>query len=233
MATIGGVNAVTSGLVLALDAANLKSYVSGSTTWRDLSGNNNSGSLVNGPTYSSDSGGSIVLDGVDDGVTVPTKTTLQPPTSLTLESIFKINNYTNGMYIISYSGNGLGAFVKYGFRLLTSGGVSANINPISTVTALSSNINIILNTWIYATLTYDGASLRIYINGNLRNSTSVTGTMDYTTYASPYYLSIGRKNEQEGGYVSGSISSVKLYNRALSADEILQNYNAQKSRFNL
>ena len=134
---------VTNGLVLALDAANPKSYVSGSTTWRDLSGNNNSGSLVNGPTYSSDSGGSIVLDGVDDGVTVPTKTTLQPPTSLTLESIFKINNYTNGMYIISHSGNGLGAFVKYGFRLLTSGGVSANINPISTVTALSSNINII------------------------------------------------------------------------------------------
>ena len=59
---------VTNGLVLALDAGNTKSYVSGSTTWFDISGNNNSGSLFDGPTFSSDNGGSIVFDSVDDHV---------------------------------------------------------------------------------------------------------------------------------------------------------------------
>ena len=66
MASLGGPNIITNGLVLALDAANTKSYVSGSTVWRDLSGNNNSGSLTNGPTFNSANGGSIVFDGVDD-----------------------------------------------------------------------------------------------------------------------------------------------------------------------
>ena len=61
---------VTNGLVLALDAGNTLSYVSGSTTWRDLSGNNNSGSLVNGPTFNSVNGGSIVFDGSNDYVEI-------------------------------------------------------------------------------------------------------------------------------------------------------------------
>jgi hypothetical protein len=58
-----GPNVVTNGLVLNLDAANTKSYVSGSTTWRDLSGNGNNGTLVNGPTFSSNYGGGIVFNG--------------------------------------------------------------------------------------------------------------------------------------------------------------------------
>ena len=65
-----GPNIVTDGLVLVLDAANPTSYISGSTTWRDLSGNNNSGSLVNGPTFNSVNGGSIVFDGSNDYVEI-------------------------------------------------------------------------------------------------------------------------------------------------------------------
>jgi hypothetical protein len=233
MAFFRGPNVVTNGLVLALDAANPKSYVSGSTTWRDLSGNNNSGSLVNGPTFSSDNNGSIVIDGVNDCVTVPTNSTLQPTTSLTLESVFKISSYANGNFVAVYSGDAGGSYVKYGFRLLTSGGVSAYINPVNTAFFVTSNINITLNTWIHATLTYDGTLLKIYINGNFANSTAVTGTMDYTTYGSPYYLNIGRKNNVDGGYFGGNFSLVKFYNRSLSVSEVLQNYNAQKSRFNL
>ena len=68
MSTLNGGpgNIVTNGLVLYLDAANYLSYTSGSTTWRDLSSSNNSGTLTNGPTFSSANGGSIVFDGVDD-----------------------------------------------------------------------------------------------------------------------------------------------------------------------
>ena len=73
MSTLNGGpgNIVTNGLVLYLDAANYQSYISGSTTWYDLSGNNNSGSLVNGPTYSSTNAGSIVFDGTNDYVGLP------------------------------------------------------------------------------------------------------------------------------------------------------------------
>ena len=75
----GGGNIVTDGLVLLLDAANTKSYVSGSTIWNDLSRSGNTGTLTNGPTYNSSNGGSIVFDGSNDfiegTITVPTSFT--------------------------------------------------------------------------------------------------------------------------------------------------------------
>ncbi len=64
----GGPSIVTNGLILNLDAANPKSYVSGSTTWNDVSRSGLSGTLVNGPTFNTGSGGSIVFDGTDDYV---------------------------------------------------------------------------------------------------------------------------------------------------------------------
>lgn len=70
MAVSGGPDIVPDGLVLALDAANIKSYAGSGTIWNDLSGNNNSGSLVNGPTFNSANGGSIVFDGVNDYVSL-------------------------------------------------------------------------------------------------------------------------------------------------------------------
>ena len=72
MAVKGGPNTVTSGLVLELDAGNIKSYQSGSTTWFDKSGNTVNGTLVNGPTFDTGSGGSIKFDGINDWVTLPT-----------------------------------------------------------------------------------------------------------------------------------------------------------------
>jgi len=236
MAFGNGPKVVTDGLVFALDASDQNSYISGSLTWNDLSGNGNNANLINGPIYSSTNGGTIVFDGINDGATVPTNITLQPPTSLTLESVFKLNSFTNGYFIVAHSGNATGAYVKYGFRLLTSGGVMAYMNTNTTNGAIIqniSNINIVLNTWIHSTMTYDGASSKIYINGSLANTGAITGTINYTEYGSPYYLSIGRKNESEGQYVSGSVSVVKVYNKALSATEVTQNYNAQKSRFGL
>ncbi len=69
MSTVGGgVNIVTNGLVLYLDASNTKSYVSGSTTWSDVSRSGNNGTLINGPTFNSANGGSIVFDGTNDYV---------------------------------------------------------------------------------------------------------------------------------------------------------------------
>ena len=78
MSTVEGSRSIiTNGLVLYLDAANTKSYVSGSTTWNDLSRNNNTGTLINGSTFNSLNGGSIVFDGIDDRVSGTTINTGQ------------------------------------------------------------------------------------------------------------------------------------------------------------
>jgi len=65
-----GPDIVTDGLVLALDAANVKSYPGSGTTWRDLSGNDGNGTLTAGPTFSTDNGGVISFDGSDDAVDI-------------------------------------------------------------------------------------------------------------------------------------------------------------------
>ena len=72
MATLYSPKIVTNGLVLCLDAGNNKSYPGSGTTWNDLSGNNNTGSLVNGPTFTGSFGGSVAFDGVNDYVACPT-----------------------------------------------------------------------------------------------------------------------------------------------------------------
>ena len=92
MSTIGGPNVVDSGLVLELDAGNIKSYQSGSTTWFDKSGFANNGTLVNGPTFNTGSGGSIVFDGVDDYVTTSGLSNTHSTSSLTLEAWITVGN---------------------------------------------------------------------------------------------------------------------------------------------
>ena len=80
MAFFRGANVVTDGLVLALDAANTKSYPGSGTTWRDMSGNNITGSLTNGPTFNSANGGSIVFDGTNDSVIMADNSALNTQT---------------------------------------------------------------------------------------------------------------------------------------------------------
>ena len=87
---------VMNGLVLALDAANSKSYPGSGTTWTDLSGNSNTGTLTNGPTYNSANGGSIVFDGVDDGVNIPHNSNIDIRNQITIECLFYLNSFTAG-----------------------------------------------------------------------------------------------------------------------------------------
>ena len=86
MSFANGGRIVTDGLILSLDASDQNSYISGSITWTDLSENRNSGALTNGPTYSSDNGGSIVFDGADDYVSISQNVN---PSNITLEFVYK------------------------------------------------------------------------------------------------------------------------------------------------
>jgi hypothetical protein len=217
-----------SSLVLGLDASDANSnYRSNGRIWNDLSGNNNTGSIVNGATLNNDAYGSFNFNGINSYISIANNTTLQPPTSLTLECALKVGNLTSG-FIVAYSGDAGGSFVKYGYRII-SNTLTGYINSNGPIAAVGGNV-LTVGTWVYATLTYDGASAKVYENGVLINSAAITGSMDYNAYGSPYYFNMGRKSG-DGNYVSASISTVKLYNRALSATEIQQNYIQFQSRF--
>jgi hypothetical protein len=228
MSTVGGgVNIVTNGLVLYLDASNTKSYVSGSTTWNDVSRSGNNGTLTNGPTFNSGNGGSIVFDGSNQYIKPPNSTTLQL-TNFTLSSWVRINVQNIDQFIIDTSTNG-GSGFGYSYRIKTDNKIrfwayDAN-NALDSTTTISPNI------WYNILVTYNNTSKiqSIYINGVFNVSNTHTNTFVVSTVTN---LQIGGSLVL-GGYINGNIAQTSIYNRNLSASEVSQNYNATKSRFGL
>ena len=108
MSCIRGPSIVTNGLVLCLDAANIKSYAGTGTAWNDLSGNSRTGTLTNGPTYSGTNGGSIVFDGVNDYVQTPSLSLTGNETNLTLSCWFKPANTNTTKAVISIGDETIG-----------------------------------------------------------------------------------------------------------------------------
>ena len=212
-----GPNIITDGLVLALDAGNIKSYQSGSTTWYDKSGNNNNGTLVNGPTFNSGSGGSIVFDGVDDCVVVNSNANILSKTSYTKISWFYITSYLYN--IISGGNSGQHAFWLAGGNKLNAGHNGSWSTVVST-TALS------LNTWYFGAVTFNTTNgWKLYVNG-IQESTSASTT----TYTGNDEILIGAFGTGTNVF-AGRIAVAQVYNKVLTDQDILQNYNATKGRF--
>jgi hypothetical protein len=238
---------VTDGLVLYLDAANQYSYVSGSTSWNDISRGGNNGTLVNGPTFNSANGGSIVFDGVDDFVS-GSDMPLRFGNSFSLSSwiywdgLDKTNisflskrngpsgNYNQYAFTINNGdpyGGGTGKVV--GFFAREDGNTSTAFDTYLTYTFPAAgiyNITGIINT----------TSQQFYINGNIASSSSINYT-GKTFNISGRDLLVGAARDNAGtgiiGAFNNKIYNVQIYNRALSATEVRQNYNATKTRFGL
>jgi len=221
----GGI--VTDGLVLHLDAGYKHSYPMGGTTWYDLKGSNN-GTLTNGPTFSTSNGGSIVFDGSNDGIQIP-GTNL----SLNQMSICSWNyssNYQQNGFMFEKTTNGS---VNTQYSLFYNNdntiyfrtkGLSTEDLSVNRVTAGVEN-----NKWNYIVATWDGTNKRIYVNGNLvATSSNLTGTITQNSTGAAY---VGIYGNFAGYPFNGKISQTKVYNRTLTASEILQNYNATKGRF--
>jgi hypothetical protein len=216
---------VTDGLVLYLDAANTKSYVSGSTIWTDISRTGINGVLVNGPTFSSDGGGSIVFDGVNDYVQLNTSQNLS--NNYTIHIIFKSQTTGSSSDYFRLL-NGLTIATQNSMRLEWANRFLAYNNSVS-VQSYAFNFPLVPSfnlSQLYNDMhiTVDNSNvLTIYNNGRVCTPTSiVTGSIDFQL--------IGRA---QGGFLPETISIFQLYNRALSSSEVLQNYNATKSRFGL
>jgi hypothetical protein len=213
----GGPNIVTDGLVLYLDAANVKSYVSGSTTWADISGNGRNGTLTNGPTYSSANGGSIVFDGVNDFASINQSNTSPAFTYEVLLSSTDISK--DQMYI----GAEESAFY---LRIVNSRAfLSVTANGQRTL----HHSSLLGNNIIYHIVSiYNGIQLKIYVNGILNEGSVINQTMSIWGGNR-----IGRWRDNDQRSFVGALYSIKSYNRELMPSEILQNYNATKTRFGL
>ena len=214
---------VTSGLILNLDASNANSYPGSGTTWYDLSGNNKNGTLTNGPTFSSANGGSIVYDGADDTVTCNLVTS--DANNVTMEAWFKATTLPGDRGLIL---NGNGGSNGYGLQFgacgtagttlyVFFGGINCNVVSYGTL---------VTNTWyqaVYTRTTTPSISNILYINGISRSTNNSSN---------PNAAPAGSTLIGHSAF-NGNIAIARIYNRALSATEVLQNFNVTKNRFGL
>jgi hypothetical protein len=216
---------VTSGLVLDLDASNASSYPGSGTTWTDLSGNSNTGTLTNGPTFSSANGGSIVFDGTNDYVSsFPTQ--ISGVGSKTVSAWIKINKTSRVGLAGTRSAVGTDGWV-FTVNRTTYG----NLTYFHTGgSELQVAAGIITNTWYNVCVTYNLASTTVilYLNGAQIGSPSTSFT---AITPSSFNGVVG--DEHLSTPFGGNIAQTLIYNRALSASEVLQNYNVTKTRFGL
>lgn len=237
MATIGGSNIVRSGLVLNLDAASPRSYPGSGTSWRDVSGNNNNGTLTNGPTFSSANAGSIVFDGTNDYVNLGNPSILTVGTNpFTIESFFYLSNYG------SVFGKDQSTVPGYQFR----SGFSSNrfyfmiSNSNNTDSLYTTNYNLLtpnvlnLNSWYHLCITRTGITYTMYINGSQIITANTNTIIDHINTTN-YYLgaSVNASNTGPVAPLSGNIAVFRQYNVLLTFEQILQNYNSTKTRFDL
>ena len=215
---------VRDGLVLAYDAANYRSFVSGSSVWRDLSASGITGSLTNGPTYDNSNGGSIVFDGVNDTVNF-----VYDLRSTWSYECWALHNVVNGFSFLgqgpTVANQGLHIwFINNGNSIRF--GMYSNDNDANNLTTETSR-------WYHYCFTYNHNSpytKQIFRNG-IALTTGVVGGPNQ--YVGTGIVRIGATYSSGGAYANGRFSNVKLYNRVLSASEILQNYNASKGRYGL
>jgi len=208
---------VTDGLVLYLDAGNRLSYPGSGTTWTDLSRSMLSGSLINGPTYNTGSLGSIVFDGSNDYVNCGN---IMPSTAYTKCVWFNISNISTSNNLISGGSNGTHYFYPGGGQYLRAGHFQG--------AEVTSNVAFNANQWYFGVVTFSTSSgFVMYQNG------AVVGTIPSTaTFTGGNVVYIGAYSAG-GNLLTGRIGIAQIYNRVPSAQEVLQNYNATKTRFGL
>ena len=220
MSAFGGPNLITDGLVLNLDAGNSKSYPGSGTTWFDKSGFGNNGTLTNGPTFDTGSGGSIIFDGTNDYIVHP---------SLDLGTTCSWGVWIN--YV--RANNSSEAFVVLGANITSRYNLFYNfsdktfyINYGGIFGSFTYNPGLNVNTWYNLTHVRNNNITTIYLNG-----VSI-GTITINSSITSIFALVG--SERTNAYFSNiRLSTVSYYNRTLTSSEITQNYNATKGRFGL
>ena len=226
-------SSVTSGLVLNLDAGNPASYPGSGTTWSDISGNGNNGTLVNGPTYSTANGGSIVFDGTNDEVT--TTTTSPNIENFSIGAWFKTSTAA-GKKIIGFETNQTGTGSTAWDRHIYIGSDGKLYFGLydGALKVATSPLTYTDNTWHYVVGTYgnEGTTMRLYVDGvSVATNTASSLVQNFNGYWRICGYKTNFWPNATDGYFTGSISNVVVYNRGITAAEVLQNYNSTIERF--
>jgi len=214
---------VSDGLIIYLDANNTSSYAGTGSTWYDLSGNSRHASLISSPSYEGFGRGKYLsFDGSTNYATIPyTITDNLITVSFWYYSKICSSNSSTDALISNYEP----VVTGFDVRLITPTSLQLDLKIGSTFPNLSFG-TIANNTWYHVAFTYDGASLKAFMNGNVVSSTSATGTR-----ANGTQICIATSAVDTNRKATCGIPQVMIYNRALSDTEILQNYNATKGRY--
>ena len=210
-------NIITRGLAFYVDASALESYSRSGTLWYDLGSSNATSTLTNGPTFSTDGGGSILLDGNNDYAV--TNNVSLAYSGYTMECAVKYTSVSGNQGLFSYSQSGAGKYIN--LYKANGAGMRWETNAGQAITGTN---NLTSGVWYYFTGVWDGANGYLYRNATLETSaamsshTSQTSTFDIGTYA---------------GVTNGNIGFARFYTRALTSAEITHNFNIQRGRFGL
>jgi hypothetical protein len=222
-----GPQIVKEGLVLYLDAANVKSYPKSGTNWKDLSGNENNGTLINGVGYNNGNGGSLVFDGVDDVVEVTNFPQIFSNSVCMCGWFYFNDNDARDILFGSFNGS-----FGINFEKHTSNRLRLYWHDSTVIDTFSSNNVVSAGVWQYISIQRNKGNQTIdfYVNSNLVSQPSVNL---YDIPSSLTTFRIGRDSRTGSTALGGNISNVSIYNKSLTAQEILQNYNATKGRYGL
>lgn len=237
-----GPQLVNNGLILNLDAGDPLSYPKTGTSWLDLSGNSNNGTLTNGPVYNKARGGVISFDGVDDVVvTNDTNLRFNTPT-FTVCAMFYWNGANTASALVSKRN---GATPNQQYTISIAGDIAASTvgNNLQLVAKDDSNSTIVglqyalpAAGWYYAVGVISTQAQTLYVNGASRASSTVDLTGKTFNIPSKDLCIGAAVNDGGNGYsyfYGGNISRVMIYNRAISADEVTQNFKAVRGRYGL
>ena len=225
---------VTDGLVLCLDVANPRSYPGSGTTWTDLSDRGNNGTLTNGPTYNSSNGGSIVFDGLNDYIeNLSPNLGITGNASITMSCWFYDQRLSTTTFQALFCyGNGPSAGDTFAIGLVNLG-VNMQFNG-GNVTSSNNNVYS-LNTWNNVVVTktpgVTNTTTKLYLNGvqlSIPSSTSITPNVTSRV------VRVGRwTNDSAPSYFQGRVSNCLIYNKALTALEVQQNFAALRGRYGI
>lgn len=243
---------VRDGLVLYLDAANIKSYNAGisTTAWNDLSGRANNANIGIGSTaavYSTGNGGKFTFDGVNDMMTIPDSSSLTSLNNISFNfwvrpTAFQGGSYNSNTLIGKGSFNVGGGYGEYTVSI-NGTGVFFDLGP-SGSPRINAAYTFTSNNWYNVCCTWDNgaadlyAKFRIYVNNQLLTNFNQYNFFSPTYADNSYPVSIGTicydtTGTAFNGYHIGDIVVASIYNRTLTATEVSQNYNAIKGRFGI
>jgi hypothetical protein len=215
---------VTDGLILALDAGNIKSYSGSGTTWTDLSGNGKNATAQNGVGYTPSNGGGFTFDGSDDHFTISQRETSSQftyeaflmPTALAITDYMYAGTDTDLFYLRITEG-------RRAFFSITAGGEQR--------TLIHEDVELQNNQVYHIVSIYNGIQLKIYVNNVLVSGPVINAAM--TSWGADW---IGRWRSGPSEltkYFVGDIYCLRAYNRELTAAEVQQNFNANRGRFGI